>query len=256
MPKTFETKYNAPALDKGLDILEHLSKKGTPLSQMDIAEGIGRTPSEIYRMLVRLEERGYLIRTGNSGNYRLSLKMYNLSHRHTPFDELKRVAEYPMQTLASKTRQSCHLSILQNDRLMVILQMRSPEPISLSVEEGIHFPLSVTNSGKVFLAMLPRQKRTEVLSRDIYFTQWPSSKKKQFLQKVEKVAQDGHCAALSQLTSGVTDIAVPIGEIGSDFVSVLDVSILTANISKEVDLPKILIAAKEAQAEINTLIGI
>ncbi|MGB5436146.1 MAG: helix-turn-helix domain-containing protein, partial [Maribacter sp.] len=135
MAETVATKYNAPALDKGLDILEHLSDVGVPLSQAEIAQGIDRTPSEIYRMLICLEERGYLLRGSNAGKYRLSLKMYSLSHRHTPFDELKRVAHYPMQELSETTRQSCHLSILDNDRLLIIAQTRSPSAVSLSIEE-------------------------------------------------------------------------------------------------------------------------
>ena len=54
------TKYYAPALDKGLDILEYLSDQSIPQSQQDIAIGIERTPNEIYRMLVSLEKRGYI----------------------------------------------------------------------------------------------------------------------------------------------------------------------------------------------------
>ena len=37
--------------DKGLDILEYLSLKSIPQSQSEISQGIGKSPSEIYRML-------------------------------------------------------------------------------------------------------------------------------------------------------------------------------------------------------------
>jgi len=114
-------KYNTPALDKGLDIIEYLSKEGIPLSQLEIALGIKRTSSEIYRMLVCLEERGYITRAFTTGKYRLSLKLYSLSHRHTPFDELKQVARHPMQILSEITSQSCHLSILNNDQHLKLI---------------------------------------------------------------------------------------------------------------------------------------
>ena len=37
--------YAAPALDKGLDVLELLARDGTPLTQADIARALGRTAS-------------------------------------------------------------------------------------------------------------------------------------------------------------------------------------------------------------------
>ena len=71
-----ESKYQAPALDKGLDILEYLASQSVPLSQTDIATGIDKSPNEIYRMLMSLEGRGYIIRDEISGKYRLSLKLF------------------------------------------------------------------------------------------------------------------------------------------------------------------------------------
>ena len=62
--KTKLQKYSAPALEKGLDILELLSLcSGGGLSQSEIAEGLGRSKNEIFRMMVVLEERGYIKRS-------------------------------------------------------------------------------------------------------------------------------------------------------------------------------------------------
>lgn len=249
------TKYNAPALDKGLDILEYLSQEGIPLSQAEIAQGINRTPSEIYRMLVCLEERGYLIRGSNAGKYRLSLKMYSLSHRHTPFDELKRVAHYPMQNLAEKTRQSCHLSIIDNDQLLIIAQMRSPNAVSLSIEEGTHFPLTLTTSGRVFLSLFSDEKRKDFLVRDEQYNKWSAKEQQEFNQSVLQVQKDGYRSAESNITSGITDFAVPIGLSESDLTAVVAVSVFSSSINNEISTEKIVEALKEAQAEINKLIG-
>ena len=102
--------YNAPALDKGLDILEFLSWQRSPRSQAEIATGLGRVINEIYRMLVALEARGYVRRGETSGKYQLSLKLYYLSHSHSPLDQLTQAARVPMQDLANELRQSCHIN--------------------------------------------------------------------------------------------------------------------------------------------------
>ncbi|MGB5665774.1 MAG: IclR family transcriptional regulator [Maribacter sp.] len=256
MDKTITAKYNAPALDKGLDILEHLSKIGIPLSQSEIAEGINKTSSEIYRMLVCLEERGYLVRGSNAGKYRLSLKMYSLSHRHTPFEELTRSASYPMQLLSETTRQSCHLSILDNDQLLVIYQMRSPNSVSLSIEEGTHFPLSMTTSGRVILSMYPVDKRIEILSRDTYFKNWKKKQKEVFLKSIDEVGVNGYRCAKSNLTSGITDIAVPIGLHDSDLTAVLAISVFSSDLDENIKVVEVLESLKDAQKKINGLIGL
>ena len=53
-----DDRYRAPALDKGLDILELLSSTDESFSQAEIAKALSRTPNEIYRMLDRLVRRG------------------------------------------------------------------------------------------------------------------------------------------------------------------------------------------------------
>ena len=53
-------KYSAPALEKGLDILEHLSRSETGLAQTEIARALGRSVSGIFRMLVVLRNLGYI----------------------------------------------------------------------------------------------------------------------------------------------------------------------------------------------------
>lgn len=255
MTESTPTKYNAPALDKGLDILEHLSKEGIPLSQAEIATGINKTPSEIYRMLVCLEERGYLLRGANAGKYRLSLKMYSLSHRHTPFDELKRVSRYPMQLLSETIRQSCHLSIINNDQLLVISQMPSPNAVSLSIEEGTHFPLSMTTSGRVILSMFSKEKKEDILSRDIKYKSFNKQEKIALLESIDKAASDGHRFSKSQITSGVTDIAVTIGLHDSELIAVLAVSVFSSSIESETNIDDILKVLKNTQRDINKMIG-
>ena len=58
-----DDRYRAPALDKGLDILELLAGIDGGLTQAEIAKQLGRSPNEFYRMLDRLVRRGYVTRS-------------------------------------------------------------------------------------------------------------------------------------------------------------------------------------------------
>jgi DNA-binding IclR family transcriptional regulator len=59
------TPYSAPALDKGLDIIELLSKEEFGLTRRDIAERLGRSVGEIFRMLDKLVRRSYIVQKGD-----------------------------------------------------------------------------------------------------------------------------------------------------------------------------------------------
>lgn len=249
------SKYLAPALDKGLDIIEYLSMKAIPQSQVEISNGIDKSPNEIYRMLVRLEERGYLNKNASSGKYSLSLKLYQLSHRHSPFDSLVKTSKPIMEALSGETKQSCHMSILYNGQLMVVSQTRSPGPVSLSIEEGGIFPIVKTTSGRVFLAFMDEQERKSLLANNKEYKKLTGAQKKEFIERLSQIKERGYELETSEITVGVTDIAVPIGDVKTGVFSVLAISSL-AKISDEQNTGELLVEKiKKAAEDINLAIG-
>src|SRR5438477_4756401 len=74
--KAAADQYRAPALDKGLDILELLSGAPAGLTRAEIVRELGRSQSEIYRMLERLVARHYVRRSLEGDRYSLSYKLF------------------------------------------------------------------------------------------------------------------------------------------------------------------------------------
>src|ERR1700744_5274288 len=103
-------RYKAPALDKGLDIIELLSETDESLSQAEIAKALGRTPNEIFRMLGRLVRSNYVVGTSTDSS-ELSLKLFGLAYRHPPMRRLVSLALPSMRRFARAAEQSCHLVV-------------------------------------------------------------------------------------------------------------------------------------------------
>src|SRR5487761_1544755 len=112
--------YHAPTLDTGLDILEYLVAERLPLAQLEVAQGLGRTSGETYRMLMCLQERGYVISEAESGKFRLSLRLYELGHKQNPTMLLRQAARLPMESLAEETGQACQLGVQYGPSLLVL----------------------------------------------------------------------------------------------------------------------------------------
>ena len=114
--------YNAPALDKGLDIIELLALSAEPLTQAQIASHLNKTVNEIYRMLNTLKQRGYLEFNEKTDQYYLSYKLLTLVSSFSPIKTLIEKALPAMREITTKTNHSIHLSIYTAGKLLVIAQ--------------------------------------------------------------------------------------------------------------------------------------
>ena len=79
--------YATPALEKGLDVIELLAMQPGGLTKSEISRLLDRTVSEIFRMLLCLEGRGYIAQS-NDDRYSLTLKLFKLVQEHPPTERL------------------------------------------------------------------------------------------------------------------------------------------------------------------------
>ena len=156
-------RYAAPALEKGLDVLELLASVSEGLTHSEIARTMGRTVSEVFRMLVCLEQRGYISRTGTDERYRLTLKLFEVVHRYPPLERLVILARPLMQQVAHNTGQSCHLAMLNSAEVVVVAQVDAPGKMGFSVRLGANIDVLNTASGHVILAFQTEDVRTRAL---------------------------------------------------------------------------------------------
>lgn len=148
-----ELKYRAPALEKGLDIIELLAGEQGGLSLSAVAGRLGRSLSEIYRIALALETRGYIRRDAATDTFMLTMRLFELATEHPPINRLLSAALPLMRALAESIEQSCHLAVIgDDDQLLVVAQVDSPRAMRYSVRLGARFPLLDTSSGAVLAA--------------------------------------------------------------------------------------------------------
>jgi DNA-binding IclR family transcriptional regulator len=203
-----DERYRAPALDKGLDILETLAATEEGLSQAEIAKALNRSPNEIYRMLDRLVRRGYVLRTPGD-RYELSLKLFALAHLHAPLRRLTSQAMPIMRRFAREAEQSCHLAVYERGRVMVVAQVDAPGYWGLAIRVGAQVDLLNTGSGHVLLAFQsPREQDHMLAEREAggRLSALPSG----FEQRLAMIRRRGYEVMPSQQTRGVVNLSAPI----------------------------------------------
>lgn len=242
--------YRAPALDKGLDILELLAGRETPLAMPEIARELGRSKAEIYRMLVALEARGYIERGANDERYQVTGRLFELGMRAPPVRNLHDAALPVMHELADQTRQSCHLSVLSVDHIVVVARVESPASVGFSVRVGYRVPLLDSTSGRVLCAFQPRRRQAKLL-REITKGAPSKAAVSRFLDQLPEIAQQGFVFEPSRTAEGIHDVAAPIFS-GEDLgaVACLSVPVLTHRYL-QVPIDEILQLARKAARDVS-----
>jgi len=203
-------RYRAPALDKGLDILELLAEQPQGLTRGEIVRAMGRSPSEIYRMLERLVARDFVARSLEGDRYALSLKLFVLSHRHPPIQRLVAQALPAMDRFAKAAEQSCHLGVYDRGNLVVVAQVHGPNNWGMSLRLGVTVNLVDTASGHVLLAFQSDARRAQMLAEHVELEGEVRLGKARLERLLAQVREQGYWQGESQQAYGVTDLSLPI----------------------------------------------
>lgn len=205
-----EARYSAPALEKGLDVLELLAAEAHGLNLQEIARRLERTPNELFRMLDVLVRRGYLVRHPDSA-YALTLRMFEMAHLHPPVDRLLDVAMPHMQALAAEVGQSNHLCVHHDARLVVLARAESPEPMSYAVRQGAHFAFHDDRvSARVITAFQAGAKREQYVRELLGGGRPTPARRRKMQERLDDIHRRGYDGGPSDTVSGVSDICFPV----------------------------------------------
>jgi DNA-binding IclR family transcriptional regulator len=201
-------RYRAPALEKGLEILEFLAPRTGAMTLSEISEGVARSKSEIFRMLQVLEERRYLVRPAGTDGYVLTNRLFMLGMEHPPNKGLVEAAMPVMHELAAQILQPCHLAIPSEELIVVIARAESPGDVGFVVRVGHRRPIPHSTSGLVLLAFQPKETRARWLrtleARQVRY------ERKRLAECVRRIATRGYACIPSEVVTGVTDLSAPI----------------------------------------------
>jgi DNA-binding IclR family transcriptional regulator len=202
-----EDNYQAPALKKGLQVLEFLSGKTEPYALSELARALGKSRNEIYRMVLVLEQLGYLART-DTDRYALTRKLFDLAMRTPPQRNLLIRGLPVMERLSRETLQSCHLMVVSGPDIVVVAHVETPDVLGFSVRVGYRRPLNQSAAGRVLYASQDEAER--VAWRALLSSEEDQERWEMIEREAEAIREMGILLSASPYVDAVTDIAAPI----------------------------------------------
>jgi len=244
-------KYATPALDKGLDILEFLAHDPTGATKSELARELNRTVSEIFRMLLCLERRGYIAQVAED-RYSLTLKLFKLVQEHPPTERLVADALPIMRRLAHETFQSCHMGVIESDHIVILAQVNAPTNQGFYVKLGSTVDLMDSATGYVILAHQDAAER----SRSVSDWSRETGKKppRDLNQHLDRIRRIGHERRASYLVKGVINISFPIFDERGASLGALTVPYIEHHKDTHSEA-EVIVTLRKAAADITTAIG-
>lgn len=214
--------YSAPALEKGLDILELLCQSESGLTQQEIASKLGRNLSEIYRMLNCLVQRNYVANYGN--NYTITSKLFKLSHYHPPTYRLLTESLPIMEVLSRAISFPCDLRVYNNGIQTVIASIQPPDGLGFMTRVGSEIEVAPSASGLVLLAF------QDPVIREIRIKESLPNKSEieieVFRNSLKSIKKQGFASIQSNQYAGLHAISFPILDMNGNAIAAMTVPML------------------------------
>lgn len=247
-------RYRAPALDKGLDILELLAGVDGGLTQAEMAKKLDRSPNEFYRMLDRLVRRGYVTRI-DGDRYSLTLKLFGLAQLHAPVRRLASYATPLMRELAQRSKQANQLVVFDRGAAVVVAQQEAPDYWGISIRVGSHISLFDTGSGHTLLAFRSPNEREMMISEHVK-SRSDAALSEDFFTRLDQIRERGYEMMASAQTAGVYNLSAPIlGPDGKGIAALTVPYIALVNSAAAPDITQTISMLVETAAKLSLLAG-
>jgi IclR family transcriptional regulator, pca regulon regulatory protein len=241
------------ALARGLDVLAGFGSAHRAMTLSEVAETTGLARPTARRLLLTLEELGYVRSRG--GAFELTPRVLDLGTAYVGSLGLWDVARPHLESLVARTGESSSMAQLDGSDIVYVARVSVPKIIALRVEIGTRFPAAQTSQGKVLLAALSPAELDATLAvpsragLPAFIGRSPD----QLRDELTEVRARGWALADEELAPGVRSVAVPVRDRDGAVRAAMNVTVHAAETSAETllheHLPALLRTAGEVGAD-------
>lgn len=204
------SKYKIKSLHKALDILDCFTLERPELTLTELQHMLGLDKTNIYRIIVNLEERGILQRNPLTGKLRLGGVMLHYARVCMAELDIYTVSPPYMQKLAEATGETVIINIVQDDSGVCVARVNSKNPVKITADLGNRIPLLRGSSAKILAAYLPEEKLRKVYEME----EKDLNASYEEIKKQLKVIRDqGYAVSLEELDPQTAGVSCPVFDI-------------------------------------------
>lgn len=236
-------KYVLSSLDNALSIL-NLFFENDEMSVSDISAHMGLNRSTVFRMLVTLENRGFLTKKENA-KYRLGGKIFSLGQIAYSRMELIPLVHPYLERITAQTKETSHLAIMDDDNHIVFIdKVIGTLALKMDTPEGLRLNAHLSATGKAILAYKPQR----IIEQYAEMTDFiPSTEKSiknadEFMKQMKRIKERGYAVDDEESEIGLTCYGVPLLDASGQPIAAVSssgpTSRMAANMDKYIEVLK------------------
>lgn len=197
-------------VDRALQLLEILAEHPQGLPAKELEGILELNKITIHRLVTTLESRGFIEKVGS--NYRIGLKMVELSSIKLNSIELKTEAAPYLRELVNILKQPVQLAILEGNEAIFIEKIQSVNSLRMYSQIGRRIPLYCSGVGKVLMLQDTDEEVLAKLSKGAFkkFTHTTLESPQEVLEEVRTARESGYAVDNEEHEEGIFCMAVPI----------------------------------------------
>lgn len=243
------------SLARGLAVIQTFSADRPRMTMAEVAEETDLTRSTARRLLLTLEELGYVRSNGRA--FELTPRVLALGYAYLSSVNLGELAAQPMQTLVAEAGEASGLTVLDRDEIVYIGRVPVDRLLTVSVGIGSRLPAHATSMGHVLLAGLSDEGLDAFLGDATLerFTAHTITTADELRHRVVQTRARGWALADQEYELGVRSVAVPVRGRDGGTVAALNISSHAGRSTTGELRDRFLPLVQEAAKEISVLLS-
>lgn len=246
----------APALERGLAILEHLARHPEGQGISDLSSALSLPLNSVFRFINTLQAQGYVVRDAGSKKYTLTRKPSSLAYGSESDRTLMENAIDLMRDLRDLVRETVVVSIVDRGEGFILEQVPGLHPFRFVVEHGARQVLNTSASCKAILAWMRSAERDAQLARCPFeaHTARTITDRDVFIAELKRVRSHGWAEDRGEALDGVHCLAAAVRDRSGAGVAAITVT-GPAQRLRERDFATVGVQVRDCAARISARLG-
>ncbi|GAB2488464.1 IclR family transcriptional regulator [Comamonas humi] len=197
--------------ERALSVLDFVAASGR-VGLMDVAGALGLPKATASRMCSQLEAQHWLSRDVADRSFSPGPRLLKMALATLERDPRRELRHQVLAELVGEIDETCNLTVLDGLQVRYLDRVETHWPLRTQLEAGSHVPLHATASGKMYLALMPADKRAAVLQHAHFaqLTEFTLTQPEALEKACAQIRIDGYSADIEEFMLGLIGMAVPI----------------------------------------------
>jgi len=200
------------ALQKAVAVFETICLSEAPMRIADIARALSMNKTTVFRILQTFVSLGYVDQEKGTDRYAATLKIAAFSNLLLNRVEIRHVAREILCALSQEAGDSVHLSINDNDEIVIVDKVEAADATRISFHIGRRSPLYCTGTGKAMLAAMSPTRLEDYLARTplVPYTPTTLTTPEALREELARIRETGISFDREEYHLGASCVAAPI----------------------------------------------